>query len=190
MMAEVAVATGRTPRQVYREESVRTMFLTWICAEGGKIRPVQLLLDAVSAGFGRVEEKVGEGVLRGGRAEGLPGAARTAAAAAAASTPPVDGGAAQRAPAAGADASSPDPDRARKEAWWRKIAARREAALRAGARVSGNTVVVHVDDPGAMSAYRGSHPAQEQLARARGLSGLGGARRGAPSGKAGGRRGG
>ncbi len=86
MVVEVACSTGRTPRQVRREESIRTLFLTWLLGESGRLRPLQLLLEqfsGVSAGAppgGRASE-ASQRVLDAARsAEGPdPGKRRSAA---------------------------------------------------------------------------------------------------------------
>lgn len=178
MMAEVAGQTARTPRQVYAEESVRTMFLTWACVENGRSRPLQALVDAFASSRSPGEGPA-EGVLPGGRGSAAANAVREAAERAAASGPaPARPGASARPtqPLAGQDgASAPppppaDPERAKREAWWAKIAARRAALLRSGVQANGTAAVAHIDDPGALSVYRGEHPVQKRIAAGQGAS--------------------
>ena len=165
-MAEVAAQTARTPRQVYAEESVRTMFLTWACVENGRARPLQALVDAFSGPANTAPTGALESGRTGAAAEAVRAAAERAVRAKA--SPPVQ--APPKPPALAPGASTPpppaDPVRLSREAWWAKIAARRAAALRSGPSVSGNAVVVHVDDPGAMAAYNGQHGMQRRIAAA------------------------
>lgn len=98
MVAEVAAATARTPRKVYREESVRTLFITWAAIENGRMRPFTTLLSAV---FGDAAAASGEtppagpqgkgDPLPGGRAAAAPANVKRAAKAALGSRPPSGG---------------------------------------------------------------------------------------------------
>lgn len=74
MVAEVAASTGRSPRVVYREESLRTVFLTWTLQENGRMRPFSTLLSAFSG-----TEDSEPGVLPGGRGEEVSKVVRDAA---------------------------------------------------------------------------------------------------------------
>lgn len=48
---EVATATNRTPREVRRQESVRTLFLTWILNEQARMRPIMIAMNTLSSAF-------------------------------------------------------------------------------------------------------------------------------------------
>lgn len=159
MVAEVAQATARTPRAVYREESIRTLFVSWFCFENARMRPIQYLLDAVLPSG---PSAPAPGVLPGGRADGLSEAARRALEAAARGKP----------------SSSPPltPEAARAAAWAAKVAARPRP--KRGGEVRGHTLVVDIDDPGAFAAYAGTHPGLNRIAAAQGARLPGPGRRG------------
>ena len=79
---EVATATNRTPREVRRQESVRTLFLTWVLNEQARMRPTMIAMNTLSSAFAgtgegtsggassRVSGKVREAARRG--AAGIP----------------------------------------------------------------------------------------------------------------------
>jgi hypothetical protein len=136
MVAEVALAYSRRARDVYAEESVRTLFVLWAGSEMRDARRLRGLL-----GNGK-DPDPGSPAGRD-----VPGKVREAARRA------------QDRPAPPAPAAPPETEEQRR---WRERTAKRYRP-RPGGEVRGNTLVIDIDDPGALSAYRGTHGALRSM---------------------------
>ena len=145
MLAEVGATRAAPPREVYRQESLRTLFITWILQERGRMRPLMFLASAFRGAEAEEEPADGSGVLPGGRGAAAPPSVKAAAAAV----------------AKGRDGNEPS------ETFKRKAARRQRPPP--GGRMEGNTLVIDIDDPGAMAAYHGNHPAIKRYAQTKGI---------------------
>lgn len=112
--------------------------------EQGRLRPLQLLASAFSGTEEGEEDPKPSGVLPGGRGASAPSSVRAAA-----------------------ERVSRGRDGKVSDQFKRRAAERRRPPK--GGVMEGNTLVIDIDDPGAMSAYNAKHPKMTGSLRSRGV---------------------